>query len=91
MNIQSQSLALAERTWTMDFLNAHTVSRVWMCQLFQDIIGYTLSTYDDFFVRVLPQEETWVHHEDPDNDVRPMQWKHEKVYFSKRELCPAEC
>ena len=45
-----------------------------------DISGYLLSHYEDdpgdFIDRVVTQDETWVHHFDPESKLQSMQWKH---------------
>ena len=45
-----------------------------------DISRYLLSRYeddpDDFIDRVVTQDETWVHHFDPESKMQSMQWKH---------------
>ena len=45
-----------------------------------DISRYLLSRYEDdpgdFIDRVVTQDETWVHHFDPESKMQSMQWKH---------------
>ena len=45
-----------------------------------DISRYLLSRYEDdpeeFMDRVVTQDETWVHHFDPESKKQSMQWKH---------------
>lgn len=44
-----------------------------------DISRYLLSRYDDepdFIDRIVTQDETWVHHFDPESKKQSMQWKH---------------
>ena len=45
-----------------------------------DISKYLLSLYDDdpeeFMHQVVIQDETWVHHFDPEAKKQSMQWKH---------------
>ena len=48
------------------------------CRL--DISKYPLSRYEDdpgdFIDRVVTQDETWVHHFDPESKMQSMRWKH---------------
>ena len=45
-----------------------------------DISRYLLSRYGDdlgnFIERVVTQDETWVHHFDPESKMQNKQWKH---------------
>ena len=45
-----------------------------------DISRYLLSGYEDdpgdFIERVVTQDETWVHHFDPESKMHSKQWKH---------------
>ena len=45
-----------------------------------DISKYLLSRYEDdpgnFIDRVVTQDETWVHHFDPESKMQSMRWKH---------------
>ena len=45
-----------------------------------DISGYLLSPYeddpDDFIERVVTQDETWVHHFDPESKMQSKQWEY---------------
>ena len=45
-----------------------------------DTLRYLLSCYEDdpgdFIDRVVTQDETWVHHFDPESKMQCMQWKH---------------
>ena len=44
-----------------------------------DISRYLLSRYEDDpgdFIRVVTQDETWVHHFDPESKLQTNQWKH---------------
>ena len=45
-----------------------------------DISRYLLPRYEDdpgnFIDRIVTQDETWVHHFDPESKMQSMQWKH---------------
>jgi hypothetical protein len=44
-----------------------------------DISRYLLSRYEDepdFIYRIVTQDETWVHHFNPESKKQSMQWKH---------------
>ena len=49
--------------------------RTWL-----DIPRYLLSRYEDdpsnFIEQVVTQDETWVHHFDPESKIQSKQWKH---------------
>ncbi|XP_029646115.2 uncharacterized protein LOC115219953 [Octopus sinensis] len=39
---------------------------------------------EDFFGRLIPQDETWVHHYDPETRVQSKQWKHVNLPHPKK-------
>ena len=71
-----------------DILGMSKVSARWVPRMLTedqkrsrlDISRYLLSRYEDdpeeFMDRVVTQDETWVHHFDPESKKQSMQWKH---------------
>ena len=90
----------AVQTILTDILGMSKVSERWVprmltddqkrCRL--DISKYLLSRYEDdpgdFIDRVVTQDETWVHHFDPESKMQSMRWKHpgSPIPRSLREL-----
>ena len=81
------SLGAVQKILT-DFLGMFKVSARWVLRMLTDdlkrsrldISRYLLSRYEDdpgdFIDRVVTQDETWVHHFDPESKMQSMQWKH---------------
>ena len=44
----------------------------------RELLAICHSNQDDFFARLLTQDETWVHHFDPETKVQCKQWKHQE-------------
>lgn len=42
----------------------------------QDLLAMCQENQEDFFDRLITQDETWVHHYDPETKVQSKQWKH---------------
>ena len=55
-----------------------------------DISRYLLSRYKDdpgdFIERVVTQDETWVHHFDPESKIKNKQWKHPCAPHRKKKI-----
>ena len=78
----------AVQTILTDILRMSKVSARWVPRMLTDdqkrsqlnISRYLLSRYEDdpgdFIDRVVTQDETWVHHFDPESKIQSMQWKH---------------
>ena len=78
----------AVQTILTDILGMSKVSAKWVPRMLtddqkrhrHDISRYLLSRYEDgpsnFIDRVVTQDETWVHHFDPESKMQSMQWKH---------------
>ena len=72
----------------IDILGMSKVSARWVPRMLIDkqkkasidISRYLLSRYKDdpgdFIERVVSQDETWVHHFDPESKMQSKQWKH---------------
>ena len=79
---------VAVQSTETDILGMSKISARWVPRMLTDdqktihpyISGYLLSRYDDdpgdFIERVLSQDETWVHHFDPESKMQSKQWKH---------------
>ena len=53
-----------------------------------DFSRYLLSGYEDdpsnFIERVVAQDETWVHHFDPESKIQSKQWRHPGSHLSEK-------
>jgi len=57
---------------------------------FRELLAMCHSNQEDFFFRLITQDETWVHHFDPETKVQCKQWKHQESPLPKEapvQLC----
>ena len=59
-----------------DILGMSKVSADYQKRARLDISRFILSRYEDFIEQVVTQDESWVHHFDPESKMQSKQWKH---------------